>query len=332
MATATARLGIRLPDPTDLVNVTTDLNAGMSALDAAVGYEVVTSLPAGPYSGKAITVSTDSYRTYFSNGTAPASGSWVEIPNSSGTFGSNLKLASGAQLTIGGDVNLFRNAANVLRTNDALTVDGATTLSSTLAVTGTSTFTGLATFNGGVTVGNSSNFKIGSAVFRPKLSSQTTVSNTTTETAIATLTIPANDAAVGAVYRIHAWGTLAVTGTPAITFRSRIGGAAGTTIVTLISALAVRSGATDGFWSMDLKVAFTSIGSGTSANIATEFQGVHNFTTSVSTYTQVGPIISNGTGGFDSTTSQDLVIDALWGTASASNTVVCRGYTAERIA
>lgn len=330
MATSTTRLGIRLPDPTDLVNVTTDLNAGMSALDAAVGYEVVTSLPAAPYSGKGVTVSTDSYRTYFSNGTAPASGSWVEIPNSSGNFGSNLKLASASQLVIGGDVNLFRNAANVLRTNDALTVDGATTLSSTLAVTGTSTFTGLGTFNGGLTVGNSSNFKIGSAVYRNKLSSQTTVSNTTTETAIATLTIPANDASVGAIYRIKAWGTLAVASatTPTITFRSRIGGAAGTTIITL-GAVTVRSGATDGLWEAEITTAVTATGA--SGSLATEFRAQHNFITSATTYTALGPIVS-AAATIDTTASKDLVIDVIWGTANASNTLTCVGYVAERVA
>src|SRR5207253_11445727 len=78
-----------------------------------------------------------------SNGTAPASASWVEIPNSSSTFGSNLKLASTAQLVIGADVNLFRNAANVLRTNDALIIDGALTTSSNATITGNLTVTAI---------------------------------------------------------------------------------------------------------------------------------------------------------------------------------------------
>ena len=147
MAGSTTRLGLRLPDPTDLVNVTSDINNSMSAIDAALGYEVATSLPASPYKGKAVAISTDGYRSYFNNGTSPASGGWIEILNSSGTFGSNVKLASGAQIVIGSDVNLFRNAANVLRTNDALIVDGATTLSSAVTVNSTLAVTGAVTVN-----------------------------------------------------------------------------------------------------------------------------------------------------------------------------------------
>src|SRR5437773_1898273 len=110
MATFTSRLNLRMPDPTDLVSVTSDINASMSILDAAVGFMSVTSLPTTSYSGKGVMVSSDSYRSYFNNGTAPASAGWVEIPNASGTFGSNLKLSSSAQLVFGGDTNLFRNA------------------------------------------------------------------------------------------------------------------------------------------------------------------------------------------------------------------------------
>ena len=132
-------------DGSELVSYTQDIGQNLDKLDAAAGFQVVTSStrPSSPYSGKPIAESDTSYRTYFSNGTAPASASWVEIPNSSSTFGSTLKLASSAQLTIGADVNLFRNAANVLRTNDALIVDGALTASSNLTVTGNLTVSGI---------------------------------------------------------------------------------------------------------------------------------------------------------------------------------------------
>ncbi|MGY6019602.1 hypothetical protein [Streptomyces spinosirectus] len=118
-------------DGSELVSYTQDLGQNWDKVDAAAGFQIVTSStrPSSPYSGKGIAQSDTSYSTFFSNGTAPASGSWVEIPNSSSTFGSNLKLASGSQLTIGADCNLFRNAANVLRTNDALIVDGNLTVS-----------------------------------------------------------------------------------------------------------------------------------------------------------------------------------------------------------
>lgn len=142
----TSRLALykSLSDGSELVSYTTDISQNFDKLDAAAGFQVVTSStrPSSPYSGKPIAESDTSYRTYFSNGTAPASASWVEIPNSSGTFGSTLKLASTAQLTIGADVNLLRNAANVLRTNDALIVDGALTASSGLTVTGNASVSG----------------------------------------------------------------------------------------------------------------------------------------------------------------------------------------------
>jgi hypothetical protein len=134
-----------LPDGSEDVSYTQDIGQNLDKIDAAAGFQIVTSStrPSSPYPGKPIAESDTTYRTYFSNGTAPASASWVEIPNSSGTFGSTLKLASSAQLTIGADVNLFRNAANVLRTNDALIVDGALTASSSLAVTGALTVSGI---------------------------------------------------------------------------------------------------------------------------------------------------------------------------------------------
>lgn len=130
MATFTSRLGVRMPDPIDLVSVTTDVNAGAQAYDAAVGYEIVTAFPVAPYRGKAVTFSSDSYRTYFSNGTAPASGSWVEILNSSGTFGSNVKLSSGSQIVWAGDTNIYRSAASTLKTDDAFIVGIGMTVTS----------------------------------------------------------------------------------------------------------------------------------------------------------------------------------------------------------
>jgi hypothetical protein len=144
---STTRLGLykSKSDGSELVNYSQDIGQNWDRVDAAVGFQAVTSStrPSSPYSGKAIMETDTSYRTFFSNGTSPASGSWVELPNSSGTFGSNLKLASSAQLTIGADVNIFRNAANVLRTNDALIVDGTLTASSSLTVSGALTVGGV---------------------------------------------------------------------------------------------------------------------------------------------------------------------------------------------
>ncbi|MFD1309725.1 hypothetical protein [Streptomyces kaempferi] len=90
-------------DGSELVSYTQDIGQNLDKLDAAAGFQACTSTtrPAAPYSGKPIFETNTSYRSYFSNGTSPASGSWVEIPNSSGVFGGNLALATGSSLSIG---------------------------------------------------------------------------------------------------------------------------------------------------------------------------------------------------------------------------------------
>jgi hypothetical protein len=101
----TSRLGMykSASDGSEDVNYTQDIGQNLDKVDAAVGFQIVTSStrPSSPYPGKPIAESDTAYRTLFSNGTAPASASWVEIPNSSATFNNNLKLASGKQVNIG---------------------------------------------------------------------------------------------------------------------------------------------------------------------------------------------------------------------------------------
>ena len=207
---STTRLGLykSKSDGSELVNYSQDIGQNLDLIDSAVGFQIVTSStrPSSPYPGKPIAESNTSYRTYFSNGTTPASASWVEIPNSSGTFGGNLALASGSSLSIGAatltrsaggslnsntnyqrtgavttdtaysalvtgdgfdrvrvradglieigpgnaarDTNLYRSAADTLKTDDSLIVG------TNLTVTGTSTLTGNTTVNGVLTAKN----------------------------------------------------------------------------------------------------------------------------------------------------------------------------------
>lgn len=79
-------------DGSELVTYTQDIAQNWDKVDAAVGFAVCTSStrPSSPYSGKGIMQSDTSYSTYFSNGTAPASASWVEIPNSSAAYAGRL--------------------------------------------------------------------------------------------------------------------------------------------------------------------------------------------------------------------------------------------------
>lgn len=103
--TPTTRLGLykSLSDGSEDVDYSQDIGQNWDRVDAAVGFQVVTSStrPSSPYGGKGITESDTTYRTYFSNGTAPASASWVQIPNSSSTFNADLDLTSGKQVNIG---------------------------------------------------------------------------------------------------------------------------------------------------------------------------------------------------------------------------------------
>lgn len=299
-------------DGSELVNYPLDLGGNWDKVDLAVGYQVVTSStrPATPYPGKPIAQSDTAYSTFFSNGTAPASASWVEIPNSSSTFGSNLKLASGVQLLIGADTNLYRSAANVLKTDDAFVTVG------------------------NVTIGGDLKLVNGTTTYRNQLSAQTTVANTATETVIASMTVPANDAVVGAVYRIKAWGTIsaAAATTPTMNWKWKIGGTGGYQMAQSSNRTAGAAGAATRAWQCVGEVVCLATGASGS------FQG-SLLTTEGWSVTGGPPIVTpavilDGTtpGTRDSTASQQICLTATWTPANAANTLTCLGYYAERIA
>lgn len=153
--TPTTRLGMyrSASDGSEDVSYTQDIGQNLVLIDAAVGYQSCTSStrPSSPYSGKPIMETDTSYRTYFSNGTAPASASWVQIPNSSATYSgllaqerasaattaTQIKVTGDSQqrLTIGadgkltwgsgsatGDTVLYRETTSVLATDDIFRV------------------------------------------------------------------------------------------------------------------------------------------------------------------------------------------------------------------
>jgi hypothetical protein len=125
--TPTTRLGLykSLSDGSELVNYSQDIGQNWDKVDAAAGFQVVTSStrPSSPYSGKGIAESDTAYRTYFSNGTSPASASWVQIPNSSSTFNADLDLTSGKQLNIGSSASVASIAiVNATTGTDALSL------------------------------------------------------------------------------------------------------------------------------------------------------------------------------------------------------------------
>ncbi|OKI16635.1 hypothetical protein [Streptomyces sp. CB03911] len=187
-STTTTRVGLykTSSDGSDLVNVVTDLLNNWDAIDLNIGYRDCTSTtrPSTVWKGLPIRES-DTGRLYVSNGTAPASGSWVQIPAAGASF-----LAA---FTFAGAVSL----------NSTLAVTGATTLSSTLAVTGATTLSSTLGVTGAVTL-NSTLAVTGNITNSGTISSLTssaaedTTSRTTTSTSLttiagalaATLTVP----------------------------------------------------------------------------------------------------------------------------------------------
>jgi hypothetical protein len=178
------------PNPTtgDFVDVTV-INANSDKIDAAVGATVCTSgtRPASPYDGQVIR-ETDTRRMYIWNATQAAwdqvliggAGSFLSPPGgmtpaarfhlSSGTAAGNRALTfrgsadtvdrfwidydgtnqwAGAGLAA--DVNLYRNAADVLKTDDQFQCAGLSSAGNA-TVTGTATITGAVTWGSAVSV------------------------------------------------------------------------------------------------------------------------------------------------------------------------------------
>lgn len=353
MSSLTTRLGLYKPDSagTEFVNVVTDLNNNFDSLDAKIGAFACTSAtrPGSPYNGQMIR-ETDTGKVYLWDGA-----SWKQLLYHTAQFGQNIittgKLqttgasagliadvaASGSSIIFNTnvtgdtadrariyasglhewgpgnaalDTNLYRGGSNLLKTDDAFQVVGA------LTVGGSSSF---------ADVNISGNLNLGSATYDTQLSTGTNVSNTTAETNLAQMSIPAASAVVGAVYRIRAWGTLTVTGTPTITFRANISGSN----IAAFPAVTVRSGATDGFWDAEYYIVCTATGvTGTFSGFA---KYTHNFLTSATTYTPIGPVGSASITR-DTTGALTMNFTAQWSAASASNSCFLRGFAAERVA
>jgi hypothetical protein len=153
MATTTTRLALTKPAGSENIDVTI-LNANADKIDAVAGFTPVTSgtRPAAPFSGQAIR-ETDTGNTYVHNGGTPASAGWIQIPNAA----SNITLAASAQLIIGADTNLYRSAANTLKTDDDLIVVGVTNATGGLVVTGNASVSGSAAITGAATIGGTLN-------------------------------------------------------------------------------------------------------------------------------------------------------------------------------
>ncbi|MGW7248810.1 right-handed parallel beta-helix repeat-containing protein [Streptomyces decoyicus] len=146
---------------------------------------------------------------------------------------------------------------------------------------------------------------------RPSLAA---AANTAAETVVASWTIPAGDAAPGTGYRFVAHGVASTTGTPTLTIRVRLGGAAGVVIASF-TAVTTSSAISNRGWRVDGSL--HSITSGGSATWAGGASLSHHFasTTGSAQYELTDAAVTK-----DSTTDQTLVVTAQWSAASASNT------------
>jgi hypothetical protein len=143
------------------------------------------------------------------------------------------------------------------------------------------------------------------------------VANTSAETQLVGLTIPANDVVAGATYMIKASGVYSDTGTPTIAWGLRYGGAAGTSIVangatptTLgsgVSAVPFQVEAVITFWTLTTAVGYYTVDLGTSASTLATTRLTNSTGTSAATVV--------------STSSKVLSFTVTWSAASASNTI-----------
>jgi hypothetical protein len=321
-------------DGSEFTNYSQDIGQNLDKLDAAAGFQIVTSStrPSSPYSGKPIAES-DTGRLYYSNASIPASGSWVEIASNGATFtmtGTRAIVLNGTAnstvkqtcLVAGDTFNRFEQTADGTMSWGP----GSGAVDAVLARTATST---IGTASGDhFKVGGDLRLVNGATTLRNQLAATVTVANTVTETVIGTLTIPANDTVVGAVYRVVVYGTASVTGTPTFTIRGRLGGVAGTLAAT-IGAVTASSGVTNQTWSVEFDiVCLTTGGSGT---WMPRMVVVQNVTAAAAQTGTVLLPVSGASVTRDTTASSDMVVTWAWSAASASNTATARAF-AYRIA
>lgn len=165
-------------------------------------------------------------------------------------------------------------------------------------------------------------------------SAATTVANTTSETYFCSFTIPANDAIAGSAYRIRAYGTFGVTGTPTLNIRPRLGGVGGTSWAQT-GAQTIQSGVTNRLWMAEQILVCESTGAAAtwSGPLLVKMAGVLAGTAPFINDTAELTTIFDGTSSptVDSTVANDFGLTSTWSAASASNTFTCKGFLAERL-
>lgn len=160
---------------------------------------------------------------------------------------------------------------------------------------------------------------------QPGITSPVTVANTGSETVLQSLSMPAADAIAGAVYKMVGYGLYSDTGTPTLTFTSRLGGVAGTSLAQ-VPAITLGSSVSNCLFKYEAFLAFLST---TTAQCVIELMlGTSSTTDAASAYVATPTSATT----VSLSTAKNWVMDVTWSAASASNTIsLLAGYT-ERVA
>lgn len=153
----------------------------------------------------------------------------------------------------------------------------------------------------------------------------TTVGNSASEAVLQTMSLPANDAVAGAVYKMVGWGAYSDTGTPTLAWGSRLGGVAGTSLST-IAATTLGSGVSNLAWKAECLLNFLSA---TTAQVYMEvLLGTSNSTNATTVLTSTPSAATT----VSLTSTKAWVLTVTFSAASASNTISLLGGWSERIA
>lgn len=168
--------------------------------------------------------------------------------------------------------------------------------------------------------------RVGNSADAPQSVATATAANSTAETVVATMTIPASDASAGTAYRYTAQGTASTTGTPTLTIRVRLGGVAGS-VIAAFTAVTTSSAISGRGWRVDGTLHSVTTGaSGTWSGAATLAHHLNN------TVGQLQTELTDAAVTRDTTADQALVVTAQWSAASASNTTAAAAAHMLRLA
>jgi hypothetical protein len=151
------------------------------------------------------------------------------------------------------------------------------------------------------------------------------VTDSSAETVIATVTIPATDAglALNGGYELIVFGAASWTGTPTLTFFVRLGSVTGS-LLAEIGAGTLTSGGSAVWWMADVRLMISAAGaSGTVDCVAQLAAGL----------TGNGVVTPSGNRGVavDTAAAVVLVLTAKWGTAATANTCIADVGNLDRI-